>query len=270
MAYDKELIDMAILKTVGHIAAGDSFADAFQSGSKTIKNIQNQRAESYEQNLDLQKKELEVMKLRDEVVPFAQGPIEQAYTPRQQEQDNNVHLAYGPIDAATFGIGTIGEAFLGMSPTESRQAREVARNLNTQIKIVLTGSFKGRPSNYLMTEIQALLPQVGKWYAGDAHAEARYRELKGLFEAWLPELEQEVQLATGKTKVELVQQRAKVAQINKRLETVINGFNGGSNAPNPLEIPDVPTGLQLPDDEEGKQALRDLFMQEIPGREYNK
>jgi hypothetical protein len=67
-----------------------------------------------------------------------------------------------------------------------------------------------------------------------------------------------------------VQQRAKVSQINKRLETVINGFNGGSNAPNPLEIPDVPTGLQLPDDEEGLQAMRDLFMQEIPGREYNK
>ena len=51
---------------------------------------------------------------------------------------------------------------------------------------------------------------------------------KGLFEAWLPELEKEVQLATGKTKVELVQQRAKVAQINKRLATVISGFNGGS------------------------------------------
>lgn len=270
MAYTEEEINAAILKITADVAGGRSFRKAFDQGTKKIDSLRTGRNDAYEKNLDLEKKALDNEKLRQEVSPdINASDITQPYDPRQAAKDVTIHQAYGMLDSLSFGIGTIGET-VGMKPLGNRIAREAANNLHKDIKIVLTGSFKGRPSNYLLREIEQLIPQIGNWIGGDAYAQTKYEELNNKFKQWVPELDQEIKIATGKTKIELIKQRAKASNIAKRLDVVINGFTEGGTKPNVNAYPDVPTGYQFPDDDEGLESLKTFFDQQIPGAPYKK
>ena len=270
MAYTEDEINTAILRITGDIAAGKSFKDAFSSGARKIDSLRKTNAKAVSASLDNQKKMLEVEKLRQEVSPTVNpDDIQQVYSPQQAAKDATIHQAYGMLDSLSFGVGAIGETF-GMSQTGTRQSREAATALHKQIKIVLTGSFKGRPSNYLLREIEELIPQVGKWVGGDAYAQTRYEELRNKFNQWLPELDGEIDVASGKTKIELIKQRAKAQQISRRLEVVINGFTDGGTKPNVNAYPDVPVGYEFSDDEEGLQDIMAMFNASIPGEPYKK
>lgn len=267
MAYTDEEIQQALFMLAGNVASGDSFNDAFARGSEKIKELRTAKTKSIETNLDITKKALEVQKLSEELGQGSDGPIEQYYSPQQMEVDATIHDAYGIVDSAIFAVGTIGETF-GMSPTGTRESREAANNLHKDMKIILSGSFKGRPSNYLLKQIQELIPTIGNWVGGDAYAESRYRQIRQKFEQWVPELEAEIKIASGKTKVELVSQRAKAAQLVRRLDVVLDGFTQGETKPNVNMYPDIPTGYEFPDDDEGIASMLELFRQEIPGDEY--
>jgi hypothetical protein len=270
MAYTEEEINTAILRITGDIAAGKSFKDAFSSGSRKIDTLRTSQAKAMGTSLDNQKKMLEVEKLRQEVQPTMDPKeIAQVYTAEQAAKDATIHQAYGMLDSLSFGVGAIGETF-GMEQTGTRVSREAATALHKQIKIVLTGSFKGRPSNYLLREIEELIPQVGKWVGGDAYAQTRYEELRNKFNQWLPELDGEIDVASGKTKIELIKQKAKAEQISKRLDVVINGFTEGGTKPNVNAYPDVPIGYEFPDDEEGLQDVLAMFNATVPGEPYKK
>ena len=268
MAYTKDEIDMALMALAGRIAAGDSFDQAMSSGIEKIDELKKTHLKSQADALDVEKKFYEVEKLKREVEGDS-NIVEQLYTADAMERDATVHQAYGFADSVSFGVGTFGETF-DMDHTATRLSRDTARALNKDIKIVLSGSFKGRPSNYLLREIEELLPSIGNWWGGDAVAESRYKALKGRFDAWLPELDGEIRIATGKTKIDLMKQRAKAGHIAKRLAVVINGFDENGTKPNVNLEPTVPRGYQFSDSEEGLDELLGYWNEVQPGKPYKK
>ena len=268
MAYSEEEINQALLMLAGNIASGNSFNDAMARGSKKIEELRTSKTKSIKDSLDIEKSIYEVAKLKKEVEGEGQI-IEQAYLPHQIEIDKTVHQAYGALDSLIFGVGSIGETF-GMNPTATRESRDAARTLNKDIKIVLSGSFKGRPSNYLLREIEELLPSIGNWGGGDAVAHSRYIALKNRFDSWLPELDAEIINATGKTKVDLQKQRAKAGHISKRLQVGVDGFSEGGTKPNINAVTDYPVGFQFPDTDEGLDELENQWRAITPGEPYKK
>ena len=269
MAITDEELQMAILKLSGDVAAGRSFKESFSEGQSVIDNLRSGQAKQTKTALELENLALKNAKLREEINPMQNDEVYQEYSPQMAARDKTIHNAYGALDDISFGIGTIGETF-GMQPTRFTTARRAAEDLNKDIKIVLTGAFKGRPSNYLLKEIEQLLPTIGNWVGGDAKALERYQQLKFRFDQWIPELDGEVSRATGKTKIDLIKQRAKAVQLGKRLDSVIAGFTEDGTKPNVNAYPDIPVGYELPDTEEGLAEMEDIFMSEIPGEEYKK
>jgi len=257
MAQGKELINLQLLNAALDLregrGLGETLGRAGQAGVLMNQLQQKQTAA----NLDNMKKMLEIQKMQAEL-PGQTGVPERSYPDQQRAQDELLPEAFGVLDVLEQKATTVLGSF-GIGPAkgyEAQIAKAAKDNLNYDIKIIAADAFKGKPSNFLLTQIEELLPTG---FAGDPNAAAKYGVIQSNFKSRLTELEDEVKLAKkgSKTQLDLIKQRANVQHIIRRLDTVMNAFTGKTptKAKSLYNITGIQPGMELPTDEESLDAL---------------
>jgi len=267
MAIGKELINMQMLSAALDLGEGRSLGEAIGRAGKATALSQQLDQQQTAGQLSNVKEMLEIQKLQQEVSQTGEALDipEKAYTKEQQALDSTIPEAFGIVDVVERQF-TSGLGLFGIGPAEGYEAniaKQAADDLNQNIKIVLTEGYKGKPSNFLLKSIEELLPSG---FMGDPNATAKYRVLQQQFISREKALTEEIKIAkpNSKTLIDLIQQRANVVQVKKRLDNVLTAFQGKSPAKSdPLSFyaaPGLQPGVVIEDDEASLKAMTDEFL----------
>lgn len=267
MAQGKELLNVALLNAALDMSEGRGLGESIGRTAQGLNLVGQFEQQQTGTQLDNAKKMLEVQKLQQEVSKAGEAldVPEKAYTDEQKALDATIPEAFGIVDVVERGF-TSGLGLFNIGPAEGYEAniaKQAADDLNQNIKIVLTEGYKGKPSNFLLKSIEELLP---KGFMGDPNAAAKYRVLRQQFISREKALSGEIKIAkpNSKTLIDLIQQRANVVQVKKRLDNVLDSFIGKSpQKSDPLSFysaPGLQAGVVLDDDEQSLQAMTDEFL----------
>lgn len=267
MAIGKELLNMQMLSAALDLREGRSLGESIGRAGKATALSQQLEQQQTAGQLSNVKEMLEIQKLQQEISKTGQAldMPEKAYTAEQQAMDATIPEAFGIADIVerqfTSGLGLIGIGPAG--GYEANIAKQAADDLNQNIKIVLTEGYKGKPSNFLLQSIEELLP---RGIMGDPNAAAKYKVLNQQFVSREKALTEEIKLAkpNSKTQIDLVQQRANVVQVRKRIQNVLKSFEGKSPTKSQpgsfYSSPGLQEGIELADDDASLQAMTDEFL----------
>lgn len=269
MAIGKELLNMQMLSAALDLGEGRSLGEAIGRAGKATALSQQLDQQQTAGQLSNVKEMLEIQKLQQEVSQTGEALDipEKAYTAEQQALDATIPESFGIYDQLIDTPTAAALSYFNMGPAggfESQLALQARSDLNQNIKIVLTEGYKGKPSNFLLQSIEELLPSG---MTGDPTAAAKYRVLQQQFVSREKALTEEIKLAkpNSKTLIDLVQQRANVVQVKKRLDNVLNAFGSkpGSQsrqADGFYSSPNVTPGMELPTDEASLDLMVNDFM----------
>jgi len=267
MAQGKELLNIALLNAALDMSEGRGLGESIGRTAQGLNLVSQFEQQQTGTQLDNAKKMLELKKLEQEVSKAGEelDVPEKAYTKEQQALDATIPEAFGIVDVVERQF-TSGLGLFNIGPAEGYEAniaKQAADDLNQNIKIVLTEGYKGKPSNFLLKSIEELLPSG---FMGDPNATAKYRVLRQQFISREKALSEEIKLAkpNSKTLIDLVQQRANVVQVKKRLDNVLNSFMGKTPLKSdPLSFyaaPGLEAGVVIEDDEQSLKAMTDEFL----------
>lgn len=269
MAIGKELLNMQMLSAALDLREGRSLGESIGRAGKATALSQQLEQQQTAGQLSNVKEMLEIQKLQQEISKTGQAldMPEKEYSAEQQALDATIPESFGVYDqiietpiASTLSYFNLGPA----GGFESNLAKQARNDLNQNIKIVLTEGYKGKPSNFLLQSIEELLPSG---MTGDPTAAAKYRVLQQQFVSREKALTEEIKLAkpNSKTLIDLVQQRANVVQVKKRLDNVLNAFGAkpGSQtreAGGFYTAPGIEPGAVLPSDDESLELMTNEFL----------
>lgn len=269
MAQGKELLNIALLNAALDMSEGRGLGESIGRTAQGLNLVGQFEQQQTGTQLDNAKKMLELQKLQQEI---SQGEgmsdlPEKEYSAEQQALDATIPESFGVYDQLIDTPTAAALSYFNMGPAggfESQVALQARSDLNQAIKVVMTEGYKGKPSNYLLQFIEELLPSG---MTGDPTAAAKYRVLQQQFVSREKALTEEIKLAkpNSKTLIDLVQQRANVVQINKRLDNVLNAFGSKPGAQSRkadgfYTAPGIEPGTILPSDEESLDLLVNDFM----------
>jgi hypothetical protein len=269
MAIGKELLNMQMLSAALDLQEGRSLGEAIGRAGKATALSQQLEQQQAAGQLANVKEMLEIQKLQQEISKTSQ-PLdmpEKEYSAEQQALDATIPESFGVYDQLIDTPTASVLSYFGMGPAggfESQVALQARSDLNQAIKIVMTEGYKGKPSNFLLQSIEELLPSG---MTGDPTAAAKYRVLQEQFVSREKALTEEIKLAkpNSKTLIDLVQQRANVVQVRKRLDNVLNAFGSKPGAQSRqadgfYSAPNVTPGMVLPTDEASLDLMVNDFM----------
>lgn len=269
MAQGKELLNIALLNAALDMSEGRGLGESIGRTAQGLNLVGQFEQQQTGTQLDNAKKMLELQKLQQEISQ-GEGMLdlpEKEYSAEQQALDATIPESFGVYDqlidtplASTLSYFNLGPAG-GFTSNIAKQARN---DLNQNIKIVLTEGYKGKPSNFLLQSIEELLPSG---MTGDPTAAAKYRVLQQQFVSREKALTEEIKLAkpNSKTLIDLVQQRANVVQVKKRLDNVLSSFGTKPGAQTRgaggfYTAPGIEPGTVLPSDDESLELLANEFL----------
>ena len=113
-------------------------------------------------------------------------PSQRDYSLESQTQDALIPEAFGAFDALQMGAAKIGSA-IGISNLESNRALAAREELNRAILSTGASLYSGRPSKFLLEQIQKTMP-IGT-LEGDDLAYAKYSRLKNIFKDQIRQIE---------------------------------------------------------------------------------
>jgi hypothetical protein len=269
MAQGKELLNIALLNAALDMSEGRGLGESIGRTAQGLNLVGQFEQQQTGTQLDNAKKMLELQKLQQEISQ-GEGMLdlpEKEYSAEQQALDATIPESFGVYDQAIDTPIAAALSYFNLGPAggfESQVALQARSDLNQAIKVVMTEGYKGKPSNYLLQFIEELLPSG---MTGDPTAAAKYRVLQQQFVSREKALTEEIKLAkpNSKTLIDLVQQRANVVQINKRISNVLNAFGSKPGAQSRqadgfYTAPGIEPGTILPSDEESLDLLVNDFM----------
>lgn len=269
MAIGKELLNVELLNAALDLREGRSLGDTLGRVGQARVLTQEMQQKQMSNQLSNTKEMLEIQKLQQEIDDANKtvDTPEKAYTAEQQALDATIPESFGIYDQLIDTPTASVLSYFGMGPAggfESQVALQARSDLNQAIKIVMTEGYKGKPSNFLLQSIEELLPSG---MTGDPTAAAKYRVLQQQFISREKALTEEIKLAKpeSKTMIDLVQQRANVVQVRKRLDNVLGAFGSKPGAQSRqadgfYSAPNVTPGMVLPTDEASLDLMVNDFM----------
>ena len=269
MAIGRELLNVELLNAALDLREGRSLGDALGRAGQARVLTQEMQQKQMSNQLSNTKEMLEIQKLQQEIDDANKtvDTPEKAYTAEQQALDATIPESFGVYDQLIDTPTASVLSYFGMGPAggfESQVALQARSDLNQAIKIVMTEGYKGKPSNFLLQSIEELLPSG---MTGDPTAATKYRVLQQQFISREKALTEEIKLAKpeSKTLIDLVQQRANVVQVRKRLDNVLSAFGSKPGAQSRqadgfYSAPNVTPGMVLPTDEASLDLMVNDFM----------
>lgn len=151
--------------------------------------------------------------------------VDRTPTIEEQKQDSLVPEAFGALDATQMAFAKVGSA-IGMKDLESNQALAAREELNRTILSIGADLFSGRPSKFLLEQIQKTIPVNA--LEGDDIAYSKYSKLKNTFRSQIPQFERLLSGAdTATKKSEYAQKLADLKYMVDRLDVVTGAFEQG-------------------------------------------
>jgi len=147
--------------------------------------------------------------------------------------DTNASLATGP-SGFFGGLGnTIVEAFGGSAPAPKvEQATQALNNLQTQTITGLQSAVPGRPSVFLLEQLQKLSVTPNSLLMGDDRARTRLQQTRALITTEIARMQRDILANPGQFRPkEISETRANVSQLSgilREYDTVLKGFGGGA------------------------------------------
>ena len=188
----------------------DTEINLYLSAGMDVKDIFELR-----QNLDLDKPISQL----DEEVKESKGIVSQGL----KKFDEAFGLADTFQLAAAKTLGPISPFQIAPVTTQADSAKQV---INERIREKFVSQYAGRPSVYLNTRIDALLPQSS--YTTELEAKQKYQEIKRVLVEGVDEMKTKIEsgIYTGKDLVEAQEQYKDIQSIVKDLEVGINALSG--------------------------------------------
>lgn len=151
--------------------------------------------------------------------------VTRAPTIEEQKQDSLVPEAFGLVDATQMAFAKVGSA-VGIKDLESNKALAAREELNRTILSIGADLFSGRPSKFLLEQIQKTIPVNA--LEGDDIAYQKYVKLKNTFRSQVPQFERLLAGAdTATKKSEYAQKLADLKYMVDRLDVVTGAFEQG-------------------------------------------
>ena len=151
--------------------------------------------------------------------------VDRKPTVEEQKQDSLVPEAFGLVDATQMAFAKVGSA-IGMKDLESNQALAAREELNRTILSIGADLFSGRPSKFLLEQIQKTIPVSAM--EGDDIAYQKYVKLKNTFRSQIPQFERLLAGAdTATKKSEYAQKLSDLRYMVDRLDVVTGSFEQG-------------------------------------------
>tara|TARA_R100001460_G_scaffold36128_1_gene69386 strand:+ start:4364 stop:5296 length:933 start_codon:yes stop_codon:yes gene_type:complete len=149
-------------------------------------------------------------------------PVVRTPTRLEQEQDSLIPESFGFIDNIQMGVAKVGSQF-GFKNLESNAALAAREELNRTILSIGADLFSGRPSKFLLEQIQKTIPvSAGE---GDDLAFQKYTKIKNTFESQIPQFQKLLEGAkTNKLKSEYSQKLSDLKYMVDRLDVVTGSF----------------------------------------------
>ena len=149
-------------------------------------------------------------------------PVVRTPTRLEQEQDSLIPESFGFIDNIQMNVAKVGSQF-GFKNLESNAALAAREELNRTILSIGADLFSGRPSKFLLEQIQKTIPvSAGE---GDDLAFQKYTKIKNTFESQIPQFQKLLEGAkTNKLKSEYSQKLSDLKYMVDRLDVVTGSF----------------------------------------------
>ena len=149
-------------------------------------------------------------------------PVVRTPTRLEQQQDSLIPESFGFIDNIQMGVAKAGSRF-GFKNLESNAALAAREELNRTILSIGADLFSGRPSKFLLEQIQKTIPvSAGE---GDDLAFQKYTKIKNTFESQIPQFQKLLEGAkTNKLKSEYAQKLSDLKYMVDRLDVVTGSF----------------------------------------------
>lgn len=148
--------------------------------------------------------------------------------------------AFGASSQVGRGLNVVTDFFgMGLAAPQSQQAANGIMAFNERLKRQIVDAYNGRPSNYLLQSIEALLPDPRSILIGDAGALEKYRALDRELAAEESSAARRLQAPLqGNARVEADLQVQGLQGARARLRQVIDGFGaqGGGGAELPSDL----------------------------------
>ena len=163
------------------------------------------------------------------------------YSLESQQQDALIPESFGAFDAAQMSLAKAGSA-LGFKNLESNRALASREALNRSILETSASVFTGRPSKFLLEQIQKTIPITA--LEGDDLAYSKYNKVKDIFK---DQVEQYKNLLAGagtsSDKTKYAQKLGDLEYMVKRLEVVTGAFEQQGFGADPFyDTPDTFAG----------------------------
>tara|TARA_R100000008_G_scaffold85339_1_gene74992 strand:- start:444 stop:1415 length:972 start_codon:yes stop_codon:yes gene_type:complete len=144
------------------------------------------------------------------------------YSVESQKQDALIPEAFGAWDTLQMGAARVGSA-IGMSNLESNRALAAREQLNRDILATGASLYSGRPSKFLLEQIQKTMP-IGA-LEGDDLAYSKYSKLKQIFGDQIQQFKNLLAGAgTASDKTKYAQKLGDLEHMVNRLDVVLGAF----------------------------------------------
>ena len=164
-----------------------------------------------------------------------------SYSMESQQQDALIPEAFGAFDAVQMGLAKAGSA-IGLKNLESNKALSAREALNRSILETSASVFTGRPSKFLLEQIQKTIPISA--IEGDDLAYSKYNKVKDIFKDQVEQYQNLLAGAgTASDKTKYAQKLGDLEYMVKRLEVVTGAFEQAGYGAEPFyDSPDTFAG----------------------------
>lgn len=205
-------------------ALAASVAPSIGPNSKGFKTSGQTLTETYNKQKEAEQFSLETLnKSRAEIgTTGSLAPSKRQYSLESQKQDALIPEAFGVFDAVQMGFARVGSA-VGIKNLESNMALSAREVLNRDILSTGASLYAGRPSKFLLEQIQKTMP-IGS-LEGDDIAYSKYSKLKEIFNNQISQQEGLYQNAGTKSKKSTFENNiGNLEHMVNRLDVVLGAF----------------------------------------------